>query len=335
MTRARDIADQQDNLGGAVAPVVSGKNAIINGGFDIWQRGTSFTALGVYTADRWYYSNFTSTGRTITRQLTNDSVNLPNIQYCLRAQRDSGNALTGTIAISQSLETVNSIPFAGKTITGSFYARRGANFSSSSNLLSVAIVSGTGTDQNQQVGYTGTVNVAGGDVALTTTWQRFTFTGTVPTTATELAFVLYYAPTGTAGANDYFEITGVQLELGSVATPFSRAGGSIGGELSLCERYYQILTGAMCSGSNSTTVYSGLNFRTQMRTAPTVALSAAMVITDAGADYTQSSANIGIVANRANSFGAQITMANFSSITTHRPYSTTITASQIQLSAEL
>ena len=46
MTRARDVADNQENLGGGVPPFVAGKNKIINGDFGIWQRGTSFTNPG-------------------------------------------------------------------------------------------------------------------------------------------------------------------------------------------------------------------------------------------------------------------------------------------------
>jgi len=157
MTRSRDVADTQDNLGGAVAPFVAGKNAVINGGFDVWQRGTSFavpTNYNSYTADRFVaYRSGLNTGATISRQLTNDTTNLPNIQYCLRYQRDSGNTATGDLALLNGCETANSIQFAGKVVSFSFYARAGANYSATSNLLQLRVDSGTGTDQNIGTGY--------------------------------------------------------------------------------------------------------------------------------------------------------------------------------------
>ena len=278
MTRARDVADTQDNLGGAVAPFVAGKNAVINGGFDIWQRGTSFavpsTSTSSMIADRWNVFRG-ATGSTASRQVTGDTTNLPNIQYCLRFQRDSGNTSTANLNLIQNLETVNSIPFAGKTATLSFYARAGANYSATSNALIVLLRSGTGTDQNFLNGYTGVNDVISGTATLTTTWQRFTFSGTVPTTATELAIQIQENPTGTAGANDWFEVTGVQLEIGSAATPFARAGGSIGGELALCQRYFYAVNrnlvnriiGQVISTNRAIPV---LMFPVPMRTTPSV-----------------------------------------------------------------
>ena len=221
--------------------MAAAKNYLINGGQDIWQRGTSVAVTAAdtntYTSDRWMARRAGSGGATITRQATGDTTNLPNIQYCARVSRDSGNTATGAINFTNGFESANSIPFAGKTVTISFYARKGANYSATSSLLSVVLQTGTGTDQNYW-GYTGSAVPLSATVTLTTTWQRFTQTVTLASTATELGLNFQFTPVGTAGAADYYEITGVQLELGSYATTFSRAGGTIQGELAACQRYY-------------------------------------------------------------------------------------------------
>lgn len=217
-------------------------NPILNSSFQVWQRGTSLAvssglATTGYTADRW--TGYFPTATTVSRQVTGDTTNLPNIQYCARVQRDSGSTNTTVRQFTQSLETINSIPFSGKTVTVSFYARAGANFSSTSSLLNIKAVYGTGTDQNYTGTYTGATAYIDQNATLTTTWQRFTYTGSVAATSTELALQFQYSPTGTAGANDYFEVTGVQLEVGSVATPFKTYAGTIQGELAACQRYYE------------------------------------------------------------------------------------------------
>ena len=257
------------------ASTPAGKNAVINGGMDIWQRGTSVAiaaSSGVtYTADRWCTFSGANQALTISRQATADTTNLPNIQYCARYQRNSGQTGTSVLYFSQSLETVNSSAFAGKQVTVSFYVRAGANFSAASGNLIAIVYSGTGTDQNVLTSYTGQTNVASTVASLTTTWQRISITGTVAVTATELSLSFNLTPVGTAGANDYYEITGVQLELGSTATTFSRAGGSIGGELQLCRRYLPAtyvneIVGYSYAANN--TVY-GVAFDTPARVAPT------------------------------------------------------------------
>lgn len=241
---ASDINDTNGTLN-LVNPAISGtvqSNPVINSAMQIWQRGTSFTiGAGAYTADRWKCSTGGPT-LTITRQTTSDTTNLPNIQYAARVQRNSGQTSTSSFNFAQSFESVNSIPFAGKAVTFSFYARRGANYSATSNALSANLYSGTGTDQSWiDVAYTGQATVAGGTATLTTTWQRFTFTGTVASTATELAIVYQASGTGTAGANDWYEVTGVQIDVGSVALPFRTYAGTIQEELAVCQRYLPAL----------------------------------------------------------------------------------------------
>jgi hypothetical protein len=286
MTRAYNTATTQQNTGGAVSPYIAGKNFVINGGMDIWQRGTSFAnPNNGYTTDRWLGSQ--ATAGTITRVATGDTTNLPNIQYALRYQRTSASTSTAQLNIIQNFESVNSIPLAGKTVTLSFYARKGANYSPTSSLLGVVLPTGTGTDQNYYTaGYTGSADTINSSATLTTTWQRFTYTATLPVTTTETAVYFYAAPTGTAGAADYYEITGIQLEVGSVATAFTRAGGTIQGELAACQRYYWRDTGFQSSAgvqsANDNNVWFSLqNFNgVPMRTTPTAAIEGSPYIAD-------------------------------------------------------
>jgi hypothetical protein len=220
----------------AWTPVSQNRNILLNSAFDIWQRGTSFSHTGpsvIYMADRWgaYRAGFAA-GSSSSRQASG----LTGFQYSARIQRDSGNTSTATLFFTQALETINSLPFAGQTMTFSFYARAGANFSGSA--LASNFVSGTGTDQTMWAGFTGYQNITSISSVISTSWQRFTFTGTVPTNSTQLAVLFNYAPSGTAGANDWFEVTGVKVELGAVATPFVRATTTLQGELAACQRYY-------------------------------------------------------------------------------------------------
>jgi len=272
-------------------------NAIINGGMDIFQRSsTPTTGLAVtttstsfYGLDRWQiYSG--STGRTVSRQATGDTTNLPNIQYCQRVARDSGNTNTAPILPAYSMETADAIRFAGQKVTISFYARAGANYSAASAALSYVLRQGTGTDQNLNAGYTGSTDAITGTATLTTTWQRFQATGTVTATSTELGIQFNFTPVGTAGANDYCEITGVQVELGVIATSFKRSngsGGTIQGELAACQRYYyRVANGGpyncwgtgMGNGSSGTSIYAPLPVT--MRATPTVLDSSTLAVYD-------------------------------------------------------
>jgi uncharacterized membrane protein YgdD (TMEM256/DUF423 family) len=293
---------------------VAGKNAVINGAFDIWQRGTSVgvaTSTSPYTADRWQIINGVATSAlTISRQATGDTTNLPNIQYCARVQRNSGQTANSISYLMQSMETSNSIPYAGKAVTLSFYARAGANYSSASSILTTNVLTGTGTDQNAN-SYTGTATPINTGVTLTTTWQRFTASATLATTATEIGVAFYYTPVGTAGPNDYYEITGVQLEVNSAATPFSRATSSLQAELAACQRYYyRIFPGAVSkfignSYSTSTTVSTAIGpFPVKMRIAPT-----ALEQSGTAGDYSLAHANSVTVLSGVPSIGTSTTDA--------------------------
>lgn len=283
-------ADYPEGKLTATTAVTSNRNILINGSFNVWQRGTSFadSAFGL-TVDRWEAGRggFAS-GLTVSRQ-----TGPTNFQYCARVQRASGNTSTQNIRFATTLETVNSLPLAGKTVTVSFYARAGANFSTSSSQIDVVLRSGTTTDA-ARIGagdnfVTGAATPVSLTQPLTTSWQRFSVSGSVASTATQLALIVYASPTGTAGANDWYEITGVQVEAGAFATPFEFE--DISETLTKCERYYHeqnttyVYYNIFNSGNCAT---SFVKFPMTMRAAPTITVfdavgnSGKITVTNAG-----------------------------------------------------
>lgn len=207
-------------------------NVLTNGGFDFWQRGTSFAITGSkqYLADR-FYGLVTSAEHTVTRQACTFGVS----QYCLRFQRDSGSSNTNFPTLAHSLESRDTIPLQGKTVTLQFRVNKGANYSGVSG-EGVSIYYGTGTDENPVSGLTGETYLDGlaFDTDVTTV-QSVTFT--VPTNATQLFFNVNWYPTGTAGADDWLEFADFKLEVNSVASEYIAP--NMQSELARCQRYFE------------------------------------------------------------------------------------------------
>jgi hypothetical protein len=257
----------------------SNPNSIINGGFDIWQRGTSFTptaAAWTYTADRWDTGRATGTsGATVTRE----SAFLQNQTYSLRYQRTNNS--NSALYLVQRLESAMSIPLQGKTLVLSFYAKAGANFSGASNAINLHVYSGSGTDQGGFPStWTGTFTLVNNQAfTLNTSWIRYEVSFNMPSLATQLGMLWTFNPTGNAGANDFYEIAGVQLEPGTNATAFRRNGNSLEGELSACQRYYWNLfyenadanrAIAQCNAASTVYARTEMQMAQHMRTAPTL-----------------------------------------------------------------
>lgn len=212
------------------------RNRIINGDMRVTQRGMSATVLTTaYTyvaADRFAFLQ-TGTANAVAGVTTNGATGFKQSSYM---GRPAGSVTTGDIQATQCIESANVYDLQGKSVTFSFYAKAGANYSGGA--LSLALYSGTAEDQGLSGGiggWTGLASPINTTTAITGSWVRYQATGVVPSGCKELAAVLFYTPTGTAGADDFVYFTGVQLEDGSVATPFEHR--PYGLELALCQRY--------------------------------------------------------------------------------------------------
>ena len=315
------VADSSTSTGLRYQTGVS-LNGVINGAMDIWQRGTSFVSTGniLYTADRWG-SFRAALGQTVSRQ----TASLEGFQYSIRSQRDSGDIALNANHIFYSMETNDSVRYANKAVTLSFWAKAGANYSSTSSALTVQWTTGTGTNQRIIDGYTGASNITATTATLTTSWQRFSYTGTAASNTNEMGVLFANTPVGTAGANDWFEVTGVQIEFGSVATNFKRAGGgTLQGELAACQRYYYRTTGATTGflhgfAYSTTAVQAIVPLPVTMRVFPTGSVDFSNIgCQDIVTAVTTTPTAITL--NSPSPNGAWILLTGMSGLTTYRQY---------------
>jgi hypothetical protein len=233
--------------GSAVSPVASFRNKVINGNFDYWQRGTSFTdVLNVqYCADRWNHPRVGSTANVSRQTFTLGQTDVPNEpSYFHRTVVTSVANAANYVRFDQRIESVRTL--AGQTATLSFWAKADA---SKNIAVEFAQTFGTGGSPSSAVTAIGVTTCA-----LTTSWKKFMITANIPsisgkTLGTDNNDVLILIFWFDAGSNfnsrtnslgqqsGTFDIAQVQLEAGSVATPFEVRPPGV--ELQLCQRYYE------------------------------------------------------------------------------------------------
>jgi hypothetical protein len=254
-------------------------NAIINGAFEINQRGfTTGTANGQFVADRFPQLVLSASGFTSSLVANVGGAGLPeNIPNLVTMAGTLSDAANGAIVMSHRVENVTTL--AGQNAVLSFYAK-----GSAAGTIGVRVAQSFGS------GGSSSVSVLQTTQAITTDFVRYEFTFAMPSISGKTLgaghniFIAIDKNMGTAiiggGYAPVFtgtlSITGLQLEAGSTATAFRRNANSLQGELAACQRYYYRVGGEgtftlMGTGQAdaTTTAHIVVPFKTSMRVAPT------------------------------------------------------------------
>jgi hypothetical protein len=257
------------------ATQMAGKNKIINGDFGIWQRGTSFAnvAAGAFSADRWRNGTSDGSGTVAATQEVFTPGTAPVTGYESSFFHRSSITALGTAnnyTLVNRIEDVRS--FANQTIAISFFAK-----ADSARTLQMTL------QQNFGSGGSATVTTTAGSATLTTSWARYSFTLAVPSVsgktigASSFFGARFLIDGASFSATTVLDLWGVQVEAGSIATPFQTATGTIQGELAAAQRYFWRANAASThpkavtpAGSyySTTAFYTGIPLPSEMRTAP-------------------------------------------------------------------
>jgi hypothetical protein len=247
----------------------------MNGAMQVAQRGTSFSYNGFgganFCVDRfWFYNGGGATSGTIEQ-----STDVPSGEGFAYSLFNNTNANLPSGTNVELTKQGNAAPFVvGKTYTLSFWVK--GSSASSGTTLQV-------TWRNSHANGTNSTKAVAADPTfdITTSWERVVIPFTLSVSPVSTNNVLDFEYAHHAGA----KITGVQLEVGAVATPFEHR--SYGEELALCQRYGFRFTGtcgSIVKRNASNIAYCHIHAPQPLRAVPSV------VVTTAGAMVTYDSA---------------------------------------------
>ena len=335
-------------LGGLEPQYVGRRNIVINGAMNVAQRASSTTTgvnAGYHTLDRFFTSGNSAIGQYTISQSTDAPNGFSNSYKIDVTTADTSLAAGDHFGVSTNIEAQNLYQVGKGTsdaqpLTLSFYVK--------SNVQKQFVVELTDSGNSRHINFQKTVSA-------TDTWERMIINipadtsgsfGTGTAKGAELNFWLGAGTTYTSGSiqntwasrtasnimagvaniadstsNELF-ITGVQLEVGSVATPFEHR--SFGDELLLCQRYFSKIDGSTNSvtplgvahGTNDTTSTLDLFYPIRpMRVATTVSVSNVTHLNVNTAAISASSSNVTFNNQSRESVRATITHSSGSGST--------------------
>ena len=357
MTKAAELAKMGEVL--TNSQIGGRRNIVYNGAMNVAQRSTSVSDIGgssgYFTVDRQKISVSSTAGRLTMSQVA--VTDLPGFANALKLDcttADTSIAAGEFLLLhqdfeGQDLQQMKKGTSDAEKVTVSFYVK--------GNASATYVVELFDNDNDRSVSQS---------FSVTTSWNRVILTFPADTTGTfdddnasslRMFFWLHAGSTysggslGTtwhttaanraAGISSFFDstdreffLTGLQMEIGSQATPFEHR--SFGEELLLCQRYFQLISGGAVM-PNSSTGIEGSVTRQEMRAATSISVTAAMKVEDPSVTtYTQSSASATI--SNSDKFAEKFTLQNFSGLNTQRPYflkNPQDGGGQIELDAEL
>lgn len=303
---------RDDEIDAAATDRAGLRNALINGGFHVAQRGDGpFTSAYAYGPDGWRptFGGGGASAVTVTREalgLGDASFEPLGVTHHLRAAF-TGGAGTGWASVSAFVEDVRQ--FAGRTVTLSFWARGNGSFSVSPAAW-----------HNFGVGGSPLHQMLFSACNVTTAWTRFERTVTLSGLAGKTIgaghhlYIDFYVPTTGAPQLD---LAAVQLEGGGAATPYEGLAhrGGLGDELRRCQRYYQPAPhGAYGRAFSASGIVLAAPFPVPMRAAPSVALAGGSASVRVARGFTATASTPALADTSATETGFHTGLTGFSGL---------------------